>query len=225
MRYPLRSMNPQMITRFHLGAVRDEIEALEGGDWNQHPYRTKMPRSPHREADDIILRFQDIELAIKDRRSYRQGGCEDRRPPSPVVDDLEAVPYPMWWQLTETRALVYRMARQFSAGRIGRAVITRLRPGARVYPHVDDGANADYYDRFQVCVAANKDCIFTVHGLGYGFHQGEIWWFDNRFEHSVVNNGSTDRITLVLDLRVESEGDGWRNAKASDRRAAGAAAA
>lgn len=207
---PLRSMNPQMIARLNLSAMREEIDGLDEDWWNRHRYRTGMPHSPHREADDIILRFQER------RYGFRCGS---------VQDDLESVPYPAWWALPETRTFVYRMMYRLNAGRIGRAVITRLRPGKQIYPHVDDGDNAEYYDRLQICVRANYGCVFKVGDLGFGFHQSEVWWFDNRVEHSVVNGGDTDRITLVMDLRVESEKDGWRNPKASDHRAAGAVAA
>ncbi len=31
---------------------------------------------------------------------------------------------------------------------------------------------------------------------------GEAWWFDNSQEHEVVNNGITDRIHLIVDIRT-----------------------
>jgi hypothetical protein len=33
--------------------------------------------------------------------------------------------------------------------------------------------------------------------------QGEAWIFDNLKPHSTVNNGDSDRVTLIVSLRVE----------------------
>jgi hypothetical protein len=31
---------------------------------------------------------------------------------------------------------------------------------------------------------------------------GEIWYFNNKLEHSVENNGVDDRISMVVDIRT-----------------------
>jgi hypothetical protein len=30
---------------------------------------------------------------------------------------------------------------------------------------------------------------------------GEAWWFNHRLMHSVVNNGTEDRVHLIIDYR------------------------
>jgi hypothetical protein len=31
---------------------------------------------------------------------------------------------------------------------------------------------------------------------------GDIWWFNNRIEHEVINNSATERIHMVVDIRT-----------------------
>jgi quercetin dioxygenase-like cupin family protein len=214
MKYLFQADHIALLTRLRLEyTVRAEIKELGESAWNQHPYRRLMPGSPHREADDIILRFQQParERSIYDHRT--------------TADDLETVPYEAWWSMRETRALVYRLMKAMPASRLGRVVVTRLKPGKQIHMHADDGANAAYYDRFQICVSANNQTRFIVKERSYVFQPGEVWWFDNQVTHGVVNAGDTDRITIILDMRVEGTDDGWRNAKTSDHRVVGAVAA
>ena len=202
----------QLISKVAVSAAKLEILAEGRPWWNKPAWRTMMPSSPHRQAEDILLRFQEL------RRD------QDERPLSDRLDDLESVSMPPWWKLSEVRALVYRLHRTMWASRIGRVVVTKLSPGKSITPHVDTGQNAAYYDRFQVCIGANTGCVFTCGGVRRTFSPGEIWWFDNRLEHSVVNDGKSDRLTLIIDLRVEDFGDGWRDTPASGHRLAQASA-
>ena len=83
--------------------------------------------------------------------------------------------------------------------------LIRLAAGNKIYPHRDDEAielNA-YYDfckRIHVPVITNKDVVFTIGGESKHLEYGDIIEIDNLKEHSVVNNGNTDRVHLLIDF-------------------------
>ena len=33
---------------------------------------------------------------------------------------------------------------------------------------------------------------------------GDVFWFNNKLEHEVVNNSGMDRISIVVDIKVKS---------------------
>lgn len=155
--------------------------ALAPDIWNQHRLRQEYPGSPHAEADDIWLRFQP------------EG--------SDVIDEHECVEYPAWWRLSEARHMVHTLVRQVEGVRIGRVVITRLKPGGRIYPHADGGSPATYYERYQVALNARPGVTFRAGTEAIEQRTGDIWWFDNTQEHEVVNNSDDDRVVMIVDVR------------------------
>jgi len=83
--------------------------------------------------------------------------------------------------------------------------IIRLKAGSRIYPHRDDDAISmkSYYDicrRIHIPVITNNKVIFNINGERKNLKYGEITEIDNLSEHSVVNNGDTDRIHILIDF-------------------------
>lgn len=100
----------------------------------------------------------------------------------------------------ETVALLERLAEDLH-GRVGRAKLARLPPGARVLPHVDRG---EYYirrDRYHLVVDSSEGSTLTAGDEEVGMRPGELWWFDNKVLHSARNNSKRPRVHLVFDVQ------------------------
>ena len=160
--------------------------AMRSHLWNQNTLRTKHPGTAHSQVDDIWLRFNQV-----------SEGDEFK-----VIDDMEAINYPAWWELTECRNLCFWLMARMHGERLGRAMVTRLKPGAVITPHVDMGAPATYYDRFHVVLQGAPGSLFRAGDETVTMRTGQVWWFDNQVEHEVVNNSVDDRIHIVVDIRV-----------------------
>lgn len=152
--------------------------------WNAHDLRTTHPASPHRQVDDIWVRFNDVTT------------------PEAVVDDLDCIAYPAWQELP-VQDLVLNVMRAVRGVRLGRVIISRLPPGASITPHIDQGAPATYYTRYHVALQSGPGALNISGGEVVTYQAGELWWFDNRVEHEIINNSADDRIALVIDVRVE----------------------
>lgn len=150
--------------------------------WNQNTLRTAHEQSPHKQVDDIWLRFQ------------AEG--------SQVIDDPECVWYPSWDVLNEAHKLIFDLARMVKAERIGRLIISRMAPGSIIPAHEDGGAVASYYTRYQMPLQCAPGCVFECAGEKVQMQDGEVWWFRNDLTHSVTNNSATDRISLIVDLKT-----------------------
>jgi hypothetical protein len=176
-------------------AVRNFLKIADGVDtlpilaalnarsdlWNENPLRSTYPGSPHSEVDDVWLWFEGQE--------------------TDVVNDVQTHPYRGWNELP-VKDVVLNLMRRVNGTQLGRVVITRLPPGKRIAPHSDQGAPATFYQRHQLMLQARPGCVFRVREEVIQPLTGECFWFDNTQEHSVENHSDSDRIAMVIDVRV-----------------------
>lgn len=157
--------------------------------WDVHPYRRVHPASVHREASDILLR------------------CEKPEPDWPKRD---CVAYPAWYALPQVRAHVFALMARVEGLRLGRVLITRLMPGAQIFPHTDIGTehglyydDAPYYTRYHTLLACPPDALFHCGEESVYMPPGSCWTFRNDLEHAVTNDGDSERISLIVDVHSE----------------------
>ena len=155
---------------------------LRSSMWNAHSLRTTHPDSPHKQVDDIWLRFA--------------------APDSSVLDDCEAVNYLEWMQLPDAQNICLDLMRQVRGERLGRVLITRLAPGKSIAAHADEGECAAYYDRYHVVLQGLPGSIFRCGNESVCMQTGQVWWFQNSVEHEITNNSADDRIHLIIDVRT-----------------------
>lgn len=159
--------------------------ALNADLWNENPLRSEHSGSAHAQADDIWLLFNELP--------------DD---PAAVVDDTKVEPYRGWHALPQLRPLVLDLMRRVEGVGLGRVMITRLRPGARILPHADAGAPAEYFQRYQIALQSLPGAIFRIEDEECVFRTGDVWWIDNCREHEVINNSADDRIVCIVDIRI-----------------------
>lgn len=153
--------------------------------WNQNPLRTTHPGTAHSQADDIWLRFNEM---ANDNLT--------------VVDDLICYNYPAFRLLPQARPLIFGLMARVEGEHLGRCIITRLKPGACIAPHEDLGAPATFFERYHILLQSHPGAIFRAGNEQVQMRTGEVWWFDNSKEHEVINHSDDDRITLIVDIRV-----------------------
>lgn len=153
--------------------------------WNQNDLRTRHQGTAHAQADDIWLRFNELKEDL-----------------SAVVDDIHCINYPAMGELPEARQLILGLMARVGCEQLGRSIITRLKPGACITPHEDQGAPATYYERFHITLHSRPGCVFRAGDEQVQMRTGEVWWFNNTIEHEVQNYSDDDRLTLIVDIKV-----------------------
>lgn len=161
--------------------------------WNADRLRTTFEGSPHAQADDILLRFEDV------------GGSADEPGFTERLESAERVWKPAWDELPEVRPLLGPLLMSVGAYEMARLMVTRLKPGAGITPHADtQGAYANLPDiaRYHLVVQGLPGSLFRCGDETVCMETGSVWWFDARTEHEVVNNSVDDRIHLLIDARL-----------------------
>lgn len=149
--------------------------------WNQNTLRTKHPKTAHGDVSDIWLMFNEIGNSVE--------------------NDIIVKPYPAFEKLPQARPILFDLMRLVEGVTLGRVIITKLPTGKRIIPHVDGGAPATYYTRYQVALQSLPGALFTIADETVNFESGDVWMIDNKKEHSVVNNSRDDRIVMIVDIR------------------------
>lgn len=159
-------------------AVHDDL-------WNENDLRSAYPDSPHAEVDDVWLLFNRVPANSAE-----------------VVDDVQVHPYRGWWALPALRQMALDLMRRVDGVALGRVVVTRLRPGGRIAPHIDQGAPAEIFTRYQIALQSLPGAVFRIEDEEVILRTGDVWKIDNRAEHEVVNNSADDRIVCIVDVRI-----------------------
>lgn len=162
--------------------------------WKDDTYLRDYPQGPFGEVETIMLRFPekrvfDLEADLaRYTSSVEQHFCVDQ---------------PAYKVLTDARPLIMWLASRVGAEMIGRCMINRVKPGGRIFPHVDTPAHTAFYSRHHICLEGNAQSILRAGDESVNMQPGEAWWFDNSAEHEVINAGDTDRTHLIVDLRCQ----------------------
>jgi hypothetical protein len=152
--------------------------------WSADDVRQTFEESPHREVQDILLRFSRTDDAN-------------------IGDELICDDTPAYQVLHIARPLVFLLMARVQGVMLGRVLITKLPPGKRIYPHADvRGRYANTYKRFHLPLQIGPGCVFRAGDESVQMKAGEVWDFDAHAEHEVVNNSDRDRINLIVDIRT-----------------------
>ena len=151
--------------------------------WNENTLRTQHPGTAHAEVSDIWMMFND--------------------PTGQVKDDKLVYPFRGWHTLKPLRQLVLGLMHRVDGVHLGRVIVTRLPPGKQITPHVDGGAPATHFTRYQIALQSLPGALFHIGDETVNFRSGDIWLIDNETKHSVTNNSKEDRIVCIVDIRSE----------------------
>jgi hypothetical protein len=159
------------------------------GLWNERPARTS-PGGWFDGTDDIWLRFREPSELVS-REAFAE-------PFTPVF-------YPAWHALPHVRPLVFDIMRRVEAVQLGGILITRVPAGGLVAPHDDRGRwHPEFFaTKAYAPILTNDRCISTCGNERVVMRTGDVWLFNNLETHSTVNDGETDRVTLIVSMRVE----------------------
>lgn len=153
--------------------------------WDKYPFR-RLGDSPHREMVDIWVRFNDIQKYL------RVGSFKG------LIDEHESV-----WYESDIAELVKPIANQLmqyvDGKKLGGILITKLPPNKKIYPHIDTGWHAEYYDKYYVCIK-DSGSRFIFEDNEFQPKENEIWKFENNVTHSIIN-ADGERIAMIICIK------------------------
>lgn len=160
--------------------------------WNRYTIRTKLYKnSPHREVDDIWIRYRDISEF-------------DPENPQAFAGEHLSMWYAAYYYLQpEIDSVLRSVMNNFPNSTLGGVLITRIPPGKQVYRHSDAGFwHSEYYKtKVLVLLESAPGQTFSFENKSYAGVKGEVFKFNNLVDHWVENNSDVDRVSLILAVR------------------------
>lgn len=177
--------------------VRPLLAELQKADpkvWREDTYLRDYPQGPFGDTESIIFRFpprtvHETEKAVAEHLAN--------------FDQHENVWQPVAKDFPEFRKVVFKMAHDLGATRIGRVMLNKLNPGGRIYAHADTPVHAEYWCRFHIVVGALEGSTFRCGDVTESFTTGDVFFFRNELEHEVHNTSAAPRLHLVMDFKIE----------------------
>lgn len=172
------------------------IHALQKSSdiWKEDTYLRDYPQGPFGDVESIILRFPT------------RSNEETRRAIAGEIDNFdqhENYDTPSFKLLPEARKHIFDLMAFVSGERLGRCIINKINPGGVILPHCDSDPHSSYWDRFHIVLKSSAGCNFRCGDEWVAMETGDVWWFNNKIEHEVINNSDDDRIHLVIDIRTK----------------------
>jgi hypothetical protein len=169
-----------------VSAVLTQLDG-QPGLWAANPQRLS---GPHRETSDIWVRYRDL-AELTGPESFREPHF--------------SVWYPAWRALPALRPIVFGLCATVESVHLGGILVTRMPPGATVYPHDDRGTwHSEWHNmKLWMPLRANDVCVNTCEDESVVMKPGEAWTFSNLKTHSVENRGDSERICLIVCCRSE----------------------
>jgi hypothetical protein len=162
--------------QFDISALRKCVEVQSEDIWTEDQYRQNK-FAAHADTATIPLIFD---------KDFRHIGATRL----PRYEQFAAPLQP----------LVAHISEHFDwQGWVVRCILAKLRRGGRIPLHSDGGFSLMHAHRFHIPVITNHQALFTVGDETIHMRSGEIWEINNRKKHGVVNEGSADRVHLILD--------------------------
>jgi len=157
--------------------------------WNQNRDRKERPGTAHSEMDDIWLRARARD-DIKSELAFNE-------PHWPVF-------YPAWNSLPSIHTAVWALMGMAKAVQLGGCLITRIPSGGKILPHADKGWHAEWFQtKYYIVLRGGPRCLNICENDVINMRPGEIFSFNNLVTHSVDNQDESDRISLIVTVRVE----------------------
>ncbi len=140
------------------------------------------------QMDDIWLRYGDVSEMNK-TGDY-----------SKMADEHDSI----WLKdLPECKKLCFELMKMVDGERLGGVLISRLPPKGEMLPHTDAGWHADYYDKYYVPIENGKGSIFGFDEGDINPSLGDVWAFDNSYNHWVKNDSNKDRVAMIVCIKQD----------------------
>lgn len=158
--------------------------------WDKNPCRLSR-RGPHHETQDMFLRYRD-------ETKYRESGDWSGFADEHISIWNKTIDY-----LPSARRLIFDLMAAVQGEILGGVFLYKVEPGKQIYPHIDRGWHAEYYDKFNICLASNPQTAFFYEGDAMVQAAGDVHWFRNDVNHWVRNDGTTDHIVLTVCIGLD----------------------
>lgn len=119
------------------------------------------------------------------------------------VDELICEWKPAASLLSSVKELTRTVMASLRGEQLGRVILTRLPAGKVIPQHADIvGQYSKFFTRFHVPLQSDDAVIFECGDEQIHMAPGNLYWFNHGLPHRITNFSDSDRINLIIDMRL-----------------------
>lgn len=177
---PKKTEHIRILGELDIAELKNKVLELPNSIWAEQNKVKPNKFGVLDQTEHIVFRFIN---SFKDHRLYSDKAIwEDWKPVIQPI--LEAA----------TKAYGYQQAEY------PRIMLAKLPAGESIKPHIDRSPAAQFPHKIHLPILTNDETFFILEDEKFKMNEGVLYEVNNRIKHSVVNNGSEDRIHLIFEL-------------------------
>ena len=170
----------QLDEMFDVALLKKEVELLNASHWKAHYNKNNY------EGDWSTIQLRSINGSVDNNTAIQPGALQN----GSVFKDtmlMELCPY------------IKQLTGQFKMEKTA-VRLMKLNAGAVIKPHKDDALHFEEGEvRIHIPVTTSPEVYFFLEEERIVMEEGTCWYLNLSLEHSVRNNGKSDRVHLVID--------------------------
>lgn len=175
-------------------ALCERVLAFTEADWTRDQMRQKSYEA-HKDTTTIPLIFDT---------DFRHTNPTTQPAFEPLKTLLEPV-YALIRRHYNQSLKLRRLQSKHGTAYPVRTLLTRLRPGGVIIPHMDRNFSLTHAHRIHMPIQTHPDVAFRISGNIQPLKVGEVWEINNRHIHEVENRSPIPRIHLIVDWVIPGE--------------------
>lgn len=192
-------------------AIQNSLSSLDLNLWFADTTR-QIGDTPHKETNSLIIQYCPGEPEVDEKfynlfpvyktgklpvsKEYRWSSSRKS-----FLQDIKKIQERMIDKNLNhaTKNIVTDLESKFD-GISGLVVYARLPPNKTISEHFDPGFYLSVVHRLHIPIFTNEECYFTLNKKSFHMEEGVLYEINNLMKHSVENNGTKDRIHLIVDI-------------------------
>lgn len=173
------------IGMYDVSDIQERVESFTEEQWLKESWRRKK-FAVHRDTQSIYL-IMDEDGRHTDPTEY------------PALAEHQDILQPL---LDYVRV---QFGQTIDSSYFIRFLFVKLLAGGSIPPHHDTGGSMRKSHRIHLPLVTNDGVKFNVGDTTKNLLPGELWEINNRHRHTVKNNGTEDRVHMIMDFVVPGE--------------------
>ena len=179
------------------------IAEIDNIDWTQKQTQTDLYIQPY-QADDYQVHTIFIRTYKEAFDAARLGHKLHQPEWNNYYKNADSADTEWQVQLPSMPKLLHWAQQKMNAKAVGNSMLNCMRPGEIIQSHIDSGPYNDAHCRFHIPLQTNSQVTWSGSSdIQEHMPVGWLYRLNNKCYHQVQNQGTTQRVHLVIDLLLD----------------------
>jgi hypothetical protein len=176
-----------MLPQHLFDLLLDRVSQISSDDYKKFSYNFTRFGIVFKYNQNVVLENNQIDFP-------------DMKGDTLMIDETVTLPvYEDWKNLLDLVCNWIISTHLTPGGLINKLMLSNIIPGGGIEPHWDEEPTQLLSKRIHIVLKTNSKSEFVINNRNFYFAPGAVFELNNLMMHSVINNGDSDRVHLIMD--------------------------